>query len=255
MIHSIVLLLFSAFVFAFTLFFSFSYVLFKNTKLSYYSKCFSGGVILSTIIFHIFPDIYTESKCFVAPFSSGLSFLVLFSIDKLYLQYKDTHGNQATELDSRLQALVFICALSLHSFMEGLGTSVKNGMHLLWYTVGLIGHKWIEAFVVSVAIHSSGFSHQSVVLLLLFYSILTPLGTVLGMVLLNSKSSASMTADLLNGMACGSFFYIGFIEMLNSEFNHSFEIKRRDREKILSVFSGFFVMTFTALALSTICGD
>lgn len=250
MIHNAVLLLFSLFVFAFTLFFSFSYAMFKNTKLSFYSKCFAGGVLLSTIIFHIFPDIYTCERCFIAPFSAGISFLILFSIDKLYLQYRDSHGETITKMNGRLQALIFICALSVHSFMEGLGTSVKTGTGLMWYATGLLGHKWIEAFVVSVTMHTSNFSRYETLFLLVFYSILTPLGTVLGLVLMNSTYSTSWTAELLNGIACGSFFYIGFIEMLNSEFSHHFSLKKRDQRKIAAVFAGFFTMTIVALGLS-----
>ncbi|ELQ75613.1 Zinc (Zn2+)-Iron (Fe2+) Permease (ZIP) Family [Trachipleistophora hominis] len=251
MVCNTALLLLSAFVFVFTLLFSFSYALFKNTKLSLYSKCFSGGVLLSTIIFHIFPDVYTRENCFIAPFSAGISFLILFSIDKLYLQYRESHGNTFTKLNNRLQALVFICALSVHSFMEGLGTSVKTGTSLVWYAIGLLGHKWIEAFVVSVTMHTSGFSQLETILLLVFYSVLTPLGTVLGMIMMSSARFPSQTAELLNGVACGSFFYIGFIEMLNSEFESHTLLRKRDQRKIAAVFAGFFTMTSIALALSS----
>lgn len=253
MINSIALTAFSIFTYLFTLLFSFSYIYLKNTQLSDYSKCFSGGVLLSTIIFHIFPDIYVNNNAFIAPFFSGVSFLILFSIDKLYLSKHHNHY-EIKRIECKLQAIIFILALSIHSFLEGLGTSVKNGIGLFWYALGLLGHKWIEAFVVSVTIFTSGFNYLYCILLLVFYSSLTPLGTIMGMFIIEHSEKSSFTTDMLNGFACGSFFYIGFIEMLNSEFHHSVILKK-DKQKIIAIFMGFFIMTSLALGLSLAFGN
>lgn len=249
--HTATLFLLSVFLFFFTLLFSFSYRFFKNLQISSYSKCFAGGIILSTLIFHIFPDVYQSNCGYLGQLFSGISFLILFSIDKLYLYVNDNENDSLPKNVSKAQAFIFIIALSLHSFMEGLGIPAKEGKSLVWYSLGLLGHKWIEAFALSVSVHTSGFEMRIVYALLTFYSFLTPFGTLIGMALIkvleNNKYFDNLTS-ILNGISCGSFFYIEFIEMLNSEFDkQSMIAKKKNRKKVLAIFVGFVLMTLAAL--------
>jgi zinc transporter 1/2/3 len=146
------------------------------------------------------------------------------------------------------KAIVFVIALSVHSFLEGLGISGKSIKELAWYALGLVGHKWVEAFALGVSILTSPFSGRSVFLLILLYSSLTPLGSIVGMILLmcyKESSKFNVVKEILVGMSSGSFFYIGFIEMLNSEFQ-SAKAKvngRQNRNKLMAIVAGFFFMT------------
>lgn len=138
------------------------------------------------------------------------------------------------------KALIFISAISVHSFLEGLGCNLmlKNN-NLRAYCIGMLGHKWIEAFVVGVSIGNAGFKRRTAFMLSVFYSVLTPVGILVGIVAMAVSKSVIVVA-MLNGLSCGSFIYIGFLEMLVSEFR---EKSKNDRRKMAGVVTGFLVMT------------
>lgn len=239
----------SATTFIFTLIFSFSYTFLKNLKISAYAKCLAGGIILATLLFHVFPDVCISEYRTVGQLFTGISFLLLFAIDKLYLYTGCNENDTLPDNVSKTQAIIFILALSLHSFLEGLGIPAKSGKSLIWYIIGLFGHKWIEAFALSVSIHTSGFSKTYIRLLLTFYSTLTPLGTLFGYFIVASMQTNryfNQMECVLNGMACGSFFYIEFIEMLHSEFSNG----RKRKKKLAYVITGFLVMFLASLGVS-----
>lgn len=232
----------SFFIFIFTFAFAYSFKLLEKLKIPDHIKCFTGGVILTTMIFHILPHMY-EYKGMISPFSAGISFLFLFSLDKLYIS---TSGKQDSlpETASEKQAFIFVLAMSLHSFMEGLGVPVKTKKELKWYMLGLVGHKWIEAIVLGVSVFQRNFSEKMNFGLIFVYSILTPLGIIIGKYSVkNFNDSKGVLIKLLTGISAGSFFYIGFLEMLNSGFDNS-QNKKDEFVRLLLIFTGFFVMCF-----------
>lgn len=239
----------SAATFLFTLAFSFSYTFLQRFKeTSTYAKCLAGGIILATLLFHVFPDVCTSENFLIGEFATGISFLLLFAIDKLYLYTGNNENDTLPENITKAQAIVFIIALSLHSFLEGLGIPAKSGSKLIYYIIGLFGHKWIEAFALSVSVHTSGFSKKYIKFLLMLYSSLTPLGTIVGYLMIQFMSNTEWFLPFeccLNGIACGSFIYIVFMEMLLSEFNN---IKKR-KNKFFTVVMGFLIMSFASFVV------
>ncbi|KAG0437155.1 Zinc transporter ZIP1 [Dictyocoela muelleri] len=225
--------LISLIIFIFTLTFSYSFTLISNTE-TYIKeiRCFSGGILIATMLFHIFPDFYKSS--IITPFFAGFSFLFLFSVDKLY-----NIDDKIPDGKTTLECLVLISALSLHSFFEGLGIASEDDSR--WYLFGLLGHKWIEAFVLGSSVNDN-FNKLATFLIILFYSLLTPIGCMLAHSILNISK---IFKNFLLGLAGGSFIYIGFIEMVGNQF--------RDNEKcgyrLVAVCSGFSLMAGVSLIL------
>ncbi|KAM0678757.1 hypothetical protein BDAP_000540 [Binucleata daphniae] len=241
-------LMHAALMFVFTITFSYAYKIFHKSKISSYLKCFAGGIILSTMIFHIVPDLY-ETKNIIGPFFAGISFLVLFWIDKLYLQVQGEHDSLPDNVTLR-KATIFVIALSVHSFLEGIGLPAKNSSQVFYYLIGLFGHKWIEAFALGVSIAAAPFTQRTAFFLTFLYSSLTPLGIITGLIALKSNVNDNVKNIIelvLTGLSSGSFFYIGFVEMLNSEFHHHHHYKKEksktDRNKLTAITTGFFIMT------------
>lgn len=229
----------SLLIFVISFSFAYAYNIFKSFEISSYLKCFSGGVILSTIIFHIMPHLYESEKSFIAELSSGISFLIILSIDKVFNISEEHSINLNTP---KLEALVFVVALSMHSFLEGLGVSLKSGKKMRWYVFGLVGHKWIEAFTLGISVIRSSFSPFVQFILILIYSMLTPISIILGSFIhRNLSGNRKYISDVLNGVSAGSFFYIGFIEMINSEFapGDSYSV---NMQKMIVLFLGFLVI-------------
>lgn len=248
----------AALLFVFTLIFSYGYYFVSPMVKTYsYIKCLTGGFIISIILFEILPDLYVH-KSVVPPLATGLSFFALFAISKLYIEKVDAEDHDSIPGDAtKKEALIFIVALSLHSFMEGLGVSTKTGDKLGWYICGLFAHKWLEALVLGASVLSSRLSKRARFSLLLVYSSLTSIGAILGMHISKRESEASVLLLILDGIAAGSFFYIAFVEMVGNEFQEGFgrTTKEKTWKKVLSMFSGFTGMTGLIIAVERIAGQ
>lgn len=203
--------------------------------------------------------------------AAGLSFLFLFAIDRLFLTHSHCVDSSADATDvekkaaidndhgschsldlmggchmegivrapSKIQAFVFVMALSLHSILEGLAMSTLHKYEaLVPFVIGLLVHKWLEAFALGVNVISASFSQLWTFCLIAFYSILTPAGILLGM-LINASSSNAEVSKVLNGLAAGSFLFVSCIEMIPPEFHrHSSHTKW----KYLALLVGFGIM-------------
>lgn len=144
---------------------------------------------------------------------------------------------------SRTQALVFVIALSMHSFLEGLGMSSKNTQRgLVLYLISLFAHKWLEAFALGVNVMNASFSDAYAFGLVFFYSLLTPLGIILGIIFesitLNGPH-AELAEQLLNGLAVGSFMFVSCIEMIPPEFHKK---TSQTPYKFVTLVVGFLLM-------------
>lgn len=134
------------------------------------------------------------------------------------------HMDSITGASSQAQTMVFVFALSLHSFLEGLGAAGQcDWSGLAQFAFSLLGHKLLEAFALGVSVMRAGFSTTRTIAILSFYSFLTPLGILSGMGALRFFSTSSnqtkLIVEVLNGAAVGSFMFVGMIEMIPPEFN------------------------------------
>lgn len=236
--------------FVFTLMFSYVYCLIESMmKIYSYVKCLTGGFIIGIILLEVLPDIY-EEKSLVPPISTGLSFFILFVISKLYIERVNAKEQDSIPQGAtKKEALIFILALSLHSFMEGLGMANKTDEKLVWYIVSILVHKWLEAIILGASVLTSSFSSRTSFILLLVYSSLTSIGALIGKAIC-AGSGNSLITKILDGVAAGSFFYIGFVEMVGNEFETSSGAltKKKAMKKILSMFLGFSFITAVIMA-------
>ncbi|KAH9385800.1 solute carrier family 39 (zinc transporter), member 1/2/3 [Nematocida major] len=246
----------AAVLFVFTLLFSYTYKILAPFMKSYtYIKCLTGGFIIGVILIEVLPDIYATNSP-IPIVATGLSFFLLFAISKLYIERVEAKEQDSIpEGASKREALIFIMALSLHSFMEGLGISSKKGSQLIWYIVSILVHKWLEAIMLGTSVLTSELSKPICFSLILIYSSLTSIGSLLGH-WMSSPSEESVVTLILNGVAAGSFFYIGFVEMVGNEFETSSGklTRKKTAKKILSMFIGFSFITAVIMAAHTLEG-
>lgn len=154
------------------------------------------------------------------------------------------HMDGLNEHSSKTQAIIFVFALSMHSFLEGLAICSKNSSEsLTQFLISLFAHKWLEAFALGVNIMNASFPLVHAILILIFYAFLTPFGMILGMVILKLVSSeatwAAWTVKCLNGLAVGSFLFVSCIEMIPPEFHKR---TRHTIFKFMALCLGFIFM-------------
>jgi len=132
---------------------------------------------------------------------------------------------------SKLQALITLMAISIHSFFEGL--AVDSAKIQSSYNVGLILHKFLESFSVGASIFDSSFTLSTNSQLVIIYSFLTPFGIVCGNIL---REKSMKFAPYFHAASLGSMLFVVFIEMIG----HSFS-GRKNEVKLLSLASGYVI--------------
>ncbi|KAF7683028.1 Zinc transporter ZIP1 [Astathelohania contejeani] len=170
-----------------------------------------------------------DHKLNVGMFVAGCSFIFLLAIDSILLQHShcdnkeairnhslhthDSIGTCNTEglkyVTSKIQAFIFILAISIHSLFEGLAFHKDSSKT---YEVSILFHKALESFALGFTIFTTDFSFSMGLALAGFYSILTPLGMFIG----NVNWGISKIFD---GLALGSMVFIVFVEMLPPSFH------------------------------------
>jgi zinc transporter 1/2/3 len=212
------------------------------------------------------------------PFFAGVSFLILFAVDRLFLTHSHCadahpptkavveksacshahhgqdhhhhhhemsiqpdnehgscheddviggcHSDGINASSTKAQTFVFVLALSIHSFLEGLGMATKNtSSSLVSFLISLFAHKWLEAFALGAGVAKACFSTAHSFCLIVIYALLTPVGIFLGMFLESLASdklslfNQYIVRQALDGLAIGSFLFVSCIEMIPSEFH------------------------------------
>ncbi|KAL3084043.1 hypothetical protein niasHT_033763 [Heterodera trifolii] len=137
-----------------------------------------------------------------------------------YMSKADHHHDQMES--TLLRSLTFAIAMSFHSVLEGFALGVQdNNTGILTLFVSLIIHKGIEAFSVGLQIsRSNGRRMLMVILTIIVYSLMTPFGSLVGVLVTNMdidellKDAISVVLEALAG---GTFIYVTFFEVLAQE--------------------------------------
>ena len=146
---------------------------------------------------------------------------------------------------SVLRSLVLIIALSLHSLFEGLAIGLQptfdDTMQLF---LALALHKCILAFSLGLNMVQSKLGTRVIVVSSVIFSLASPIGNAVGIAIFDvwsNSTAAKATIGALQGLACGSFVYIIFFEILPHEF-----MKKQVRtypDRMLKVL--FFIVGFS----------
>lgn len=139
----------------------------------------------------------------------------------------------------KLQAFIFIIALSIHSLFEGF--AIKSDK-IRMFELGIIIHKSLESFALGFTINLAEFTKNIKILLITIYSILTPLGMYISLILSNlhanaSKLSKHLLSSIFNGLALGSILFIVCVEMIPPNFH----TKGANFSKICTLTMGYLV--------------
>eukprot|EP00227_Mantoniella_beaufortii_P020819 CAMPEP_0197600084 /NCGR_PEP_ID=MMETSP1326-20131121/32618_1 /TAXON_ID=1155430 /ORGANISM="Genus nov. species nov., Strain RCC2288" /LENGTH=510 /DNA_ID=CAMNT_0043167139 /DNA_START=220 /DNA_END=1752 /DNA_ORIENTATION=- len=117
--------------------------------------------------------------------------------------------------------MVLLLAVSLHAVLAGvsLGVQSKRG-NILVVLTAIAAHKAPEAFSIGSKLVRSGMGQLQVLTLVLLASLVTPLGIGIGVAV---GTTSPISALVLEGLAAGTFIYIGATEIMSDEFETSSE--------------------------------
>lgn len=151
-----------------------------------------------------------------------------------------------SESHSVLRSVLLLVALSMHSLFEGIAIGLQPKLDsILQIFFAVIIHKVIIAFSLGLNLVQSQMKLKSIVKSIFGFCIVSPLGMAIAMCIEEfcKNLNFSVINGLLQGLACGTFVYITFFEILPLELN-----KRHDRLlKLISLLFGFSLITLVIL--------
>jgi zinc and cadmium transporter len=193
---------------------------------------FSGAFLLGVTVFNILPGIYTTDVSLM--YAGGLILLgFLLQIILEIFSHGIEHGHVHTHHHhSKNYIYLLSVSLYIHSFLEGLplGSNSHEGEDLL---LGIVIHNLPIAFSYAFLLKSEKFSNAKILLFLLVFASITPLGMVLGNYVQYNMEWEHFNSYAL-AMATGIFLHISTTIIFESGENHKYNIR-----KFIAILLGF----------------
>ena len=107
--------------------------------------------------------------------------------------------------------------LGIHSLIEGIALGVENSeARAAMILLAVLCHKGLAAFSLGVALTRSAVPLTRFLQVITFFSLMTPLGGILGALASASVSGSlqSELADVILAFASGTFVYVGLVEIV-----------------------------------------
>ena len=174
----------------------------------------SAGIILGVLFLDLLPEVAAQTPHF---FSAALAgFLLLLVLEKFVV----VHPHETEELANRRSGLAAYLGISLHGLLDGvaLGSSMMVPALAPAVVFAILAHKIPDTFSLTSILTFFGYSRRSTFLLLVLFSLLTPLGGVIALWLLRDSSPATLGVPL--GVASGTFLFIATSDLLPHTHEH-----------------------------------
>ena len=188
-----------------------------NKNLTRLLLAFSGAYLLSVTVLHLLPEVYTVDANFTISGIFILAGIILQSILESFSKGAE-HGHIHIHTDGKKFPLLLFVSLCIHAFSEGLPIHSAD-QNLLW---AILVHKIPIAIVLTSFLLQAKYSKKIIVSFLFFFSLMSPLGVLLGeKVIFFSNYKTEITALII-----GVFLHISTIILFESTENHKFNIKK-----------------------------
>ena len=115
--------------------------------------------------------------------SSDKNLLAIEKINSYNSNFK-TAENQNFSVGSKITPIALLLALGLHGFFEGIAFGLQKKYSESFYIfIAIISHKWAETLSLGIAFYKSRYSTLSIIFLITLFSLISPLGAILGIIL------------------------------------------------------------------------
>jgi len=110
-------------------------------------------------------------------------------------------------------------ALSTHGLFEGIALGLQRILHgAIFLCLAIMAHKWAEAFTLGVSFSKSNTERSTFIKMIILFSLFTPLGITIGMII---ESQNSLLTGVFLALSGGTFLYISASEVIVEEFSIS----------------------------------
>lgn len=190
----------------------------KHTESVELGEALASGIFLGAAFFHMLPEALKMFDNLYGPLAyptpeaicvSG--FLLLLFLERLSLM------NETIRLKNSIPYILAII-LIIHALTEGaalgIGSTFSEGLMIF---IAIIGHKGSESFALCVALLRHELPFRHVLLIIAFFSLMTPLGISLGAAInqLAFARNGELAAAIFNSFAAGTFLYISTLHHIH----------------------------------------
>lgn len=136
------------------------------------------------------------------------------------IEEKDTVSPNDLKKDSKASSeftpYILLIALSFHGLFEGIALGLQQDFKSsLSLALAIVAHKWAEALTLGLSCAKADTEKSRFFIMISIFSLFTPVGVALGMLL--SSFPSWVTATFMS-LSVGTFIYIGGAEIIVEEF-------------------------------------
>lgn len=175
---------------------------------------FSGAFLLSVTVFELLPEVYNSGSENV-----GI-FIMLGLLIQIFLEFLSKgveHGHMHHHEETARFPILLLTSLSLHSLLEGF--PLTKNQDLLY---GVIIHKIPVAAILSAFLVHSKMPKKKVILFLVFFGLMTPLGSFLH----GEFEQLDKYEALISAVVIGIFLHVSTTILFEASKNHTFNASK-----------------------------
>lgn len=176
---------------------------------------FSGGFLLAVTVVNLLPEIYHQEHNFVGVF---ILIGIVLQLILEFLSKGAEHGHLHFEQKDNTFPLLLFISLSIHSFFEGFPTHQHNDL-----LVGILVHKIPVAIIVSSFLLSCKLSKTKMIIFLILFSIMTPLGSFVHIIFEQELSNIKVWIEAI---VIGILLHIASTILFETSKDHQFNYKK-----------------------------
>ncbi len=176
---------------------------------------FSGSFLLATTLFELLPSVYANS---IAK-EVGL-YIMLGIVLQIFLEFFSKgaeHGHMHLDEEKTIFPWLLFLSLSVHAFLEGV--PISDNEPILY---AILVHKLPVAIILSIFLVSSRLPRWEAVLFIVFFALMTPLGTYAAI----SYPGLKTNVIPLTAVVIGVFLHISTVILFESSKGHSFNLRK-----------------------------
>lgn len=183
---------------------------------------FSGAYLFAITVLHLIPD------AFSGPDKSeiGIFILVGFLLQVFLEQFSEgvEHGHIHKHHDGQVFPFGIMISLCLHAFLEGMPLAKEQHNELIF---GISLHHIPAAFALGSILMQNHFKKGSIILYLIIFAIMAPLGFYVSMGLSNgSIGGVEPYFNKIMGVVIGIFLHISTTILFESSADHKINLRK-----------------------------
>ncbi|GGE67523.1 MULTISPECIES: ZIP family metal transporter [Pedobacter] len=183
---------------------------------------FSGAYLFAITVLHLIPD------AFSGPDKSeiGIFILVGFLLQVFLEQFSEgvEHGHIHKHHDGQVFPFGIMISLCLHAFLEGMPLAKEQHNELIF---GISLHHIPAAFALGSILMQNHFKKGSIILYLIIFAIMAPLGFYVSMGLSNgSIGGVEAYFNKIMGVVIGIFLHISTTILFESSADHKINLRK-----------------------------